>query len=217
MLLGVTTATSVLALNLRPKERAANQKDSIDLETLVPKTFGNWLLIPKGASTVNPQTQELLDKLYSQILERTYRDADGYQIMLAIAYGGDQRGNLEAHKPEVCYPAQGFKVTTNEAIDVQTPHGKVAGRRLDTVAGARREPLIYWFTVADSTVDTKFDKRLMELKLILTGQIPDGLLFRVSSIDPDPERARLKQEAFVRDMLDAVPATARARLAGIKA
>lgn len=47
---------------------------------------------------VNPQTQELLDKLYSQILTRTYVNAKGYRIMLSLAYGSDQRGALQAHK-----------------------------------------------------------------------------------------------------------------------
>ena len=27
-----------------------------------------------------------------------------------MAYGDDQRGGLQAHRPEVCYPAQGFKL-----------------------------------------------------------------------------------------------------------
>jgi len=49
-----------------------------------------------------------LDKLYSQILNRVYVNATGYRIMLLLAYGSDQHGSLQADKPEVCYPAQGF-------------------------------------------------------------------------------------------------------------
>jgi EpsI family protein len=37
-----------------------------------------------------------------------YVNASGYRIMLSLAYGSDQRGALQAHKPEVRYPAQGF-------------------------------------------------------------------------------------------------------------
>ena len=57
---------------------------------------------------VNPQTQELLDKLYSEVLTRVYVNASGYRIMRSLAYGFDQRGAMQAHMPEVCYPAQGF-------------------------------------------------------------------------------------------------------------
>jgi EpsI family protein len=53
-------------------------------------------------------TQKLRDELYSQFLNRVYVNATGYRIMLLLAYGSDQHGSLQADKPEVCYPAQGF-------------------------------------------------------------------------------------------------------------
>ena len=39
--------------------------------------------------------------------------------------------------------------------------------------------------VGEKAVQGKVQKRLVELSYTLTGRIPDGLLFRVSSIDPD--------------------------------
>ena len=57
---------------------------------------------------------------------------------------------------------------------------------------------------------------MLELKLGLTGQVPDGLLFRVSSIDDSTPRAFAMQEAFVSDLLRAVPPVARKRLAGVE-
>jgi len=49
----------------------------------------------------------------------------------------------------------------------------------------------------------------------LTGQVPDGLLFRVSSIDADAQRAWRRQGDFVRALLGACTPMARARLAGL--
>ena len=43
--------------------------------------------------------------------------------------------------------------------------------------------MTYWFTVGDTAIKNKLQQRMVEVKLGLTGQIPDGLLFRVSSID----------------------------------
>ena len=95
------------------QQGAASPGLGIQLEPTVPQSFGDWTELPdQPAQVVNPQTKELLDTLYSQILTRTYVNKDGYRIMLSMAYGDDQRGGLQAHRPEVCYPAQGFKVAS---------------------------------------------------------------------------------------------------------
>ena len=134
--------------------------------------------------------------------------------MLSLAYGDDQRADLTAHKPEVCYPAQGFQLHSNAEDELATPFGQIAVRRLNTSLGARKEPVTYWFTVGDRAIRSKLDQRIVEVRLGLTGQIPDGLLFRVSSIDPEPSRAYVEQDKFVAELLKAVSARDRIRLAG---
>ena len=109
---------------VRPSVKATSGGANFLLEDVVPKQFGDWRELPQlGAYVVNPQTKELLDKLYSQILTRTYVNSSGYRIMLSLAYGDDQRGGLQAHKPEVCYPAQGFALHSNQEAQVATPFG----------------------------------------------------------------------------------------------
>lgn len=208
--------TAMGALALRPGQRTAAATGGLQLETLVPTEFGHWKMVRDvGAQVVNPQTQQLLDKLYSQILSRTYVDPSGYRIMLSLAYGDDQRGGLQAHRPEVCYPAQGFKVRSNQDGTLPTPFGSVNVRRLETDLGPRVEPVTYWLTVGDTIIRNSWERRLAEIRLGLTGQIPDGLLFRVSSIDGDPKRAFAAQQRFTTDLLAAVPAGARKQLSGL--
>lgn len=200
----------------RPAAKPPGTAPRYVLEDTVPRQFGEWRLVPEGgAQVVNPQTKELLDKLYSQILTRTYVNPQGYRVMLSLAYGDEQRGDLQAHKPEVCYPAQGFKLLSNEPAQVSTPFGGIAARRLSTSLGPRKEPVTYWFTMGDRAVKSKFEQRLVEIRLGLTGEVPDGLLFRVSSIDDTPQRAFRIQEAFVGDLLKAVPVRDRLRLSGL--
>ncbi len=56
---------------------------------MIPKQFGDWREEPQRiVQVINPQSQELLDKLYSETLTRTYVNAGGYRIMLSLAYGG---------------------------------------------------------------------------------------------------------------------------------
>jgi EpsI family protein len=208
--------TAAAAYALRPGRHPVERGAQIDLEKLIPSQFGPWRQEAQAvAQVINPQTKELLDKLYNQILNRTYVAGADRRVMLSLAYGGDQRGSLEAHKPEVCYPAQGFRLLDERDGALATPFGSIPVRRLNTSMGPRVEPLTYWFTMGETLVQSRWDKRLVELRLALTGQIPDGLLFRVSSIDRDPERAWRVQQEFVTDLLGALGPAERARLTGL--
>lgn len=184
---------------------------------IVPREFAGWRELATPATVVSAQTQEMLKSIYNEILARVYAAADGYQVMLSIAYGGDQRGVLRAHKPEVCYPAQGFKLLDSADTVLSTPHGPIPARTLRTVLGPRNEPVMYWFAYAGRTSASAWERRVQSLRLTLTGQVPDGLLFRVSSIDADAGRAWARQGDFVRALLDACTPLARTRLAGLDA
>lgn len=219
LMLALMVGAAVLAYAIKPAARTTQVGSKWVLEQVVPARFGDWQALPgQGGLIVNPQTQQLLDKLYSQVLTRTYVHRSGYRIMLSLAYGDDQRGELQAHKPEVCYPAQGFAVRSTADATLATPYGAIAGRRLDTSLGARREPVTYWFTMGDTQVRhwSRLQMRLMEVRMGLTGRIPDGLLFRVSSIDDDTARGFERQQEFVNDLLKALPPKDRARLTGLQ-
>ena len=207
---------SVAGVAVRPTAKAKDKGNVISLEAVVPKDFGDWTELPdQGVQVVNPQTKELLDKLYSQILTRSYINKQGYRIMLSLAYGDDQRGGLQAHRPEVCYPAQGFKLGKVEDGVLATSYGNIDVRRLSTSLGARNEPITYWLTVGDQVIQNALDKRIAQIRLGLTGQIPDGLLFRISSIDGDVASAYAMQQKFVADMMASVPPAARKQLSGL--
>jgi EpsI family protein len=209
-------ATSAGAIVARPGTKVADVEPAFSLETIVPRQFGDWREEPQRVvQMVNPQTKELLDKLYSQILARVYVNDKGYRVMLSMAYGSDQHGSLQMHKPEVCYPAQGFTLRTNEESQLMTPFGDIPARRLSTSLGPRQEPVTYWFTVGDEAVGSKLQRRLIDLRYGLTGRIPDGMLFRVSSIDPDQARANRMQDQFVVQLLQALSPEDRKRLSGL--
>jgi len=209
--------TSVAALAFRPDTKIADITQ-ISLESMIPRRIGDWHEDPqRNVQVVNPQTQAMLDKLYSQLLVRVYVDEEGYRIMLSLAYGSDQRGTLQAHKPEVCYPAQGFTLHSNVLVPLSTPFGEIPAQRLYTTRGPRAEPVTYWYTVGDTAVQTKLQKRLVDLRYGLTGQIPDGMLFRVSSIDANEDRARRKQDRFVNQLLQAISPVDRKRVSGLDA
>jgi len=211
-------AASVGAMVARPTTKLIDERSAISLESMVPKQFGEWREDPQHfVQLVNPQQRELLDLLYAETLSRTYVNAGGYRIMLSLAYGGDQRrGPLQAHKPEVCYPSQGFTLQKNEPGRLATAFGDIPVRRLFATLGVRQEPVTYWFTIGDKPPqEGHLQTRLAELSYTFTGRIPDGMLFRVSSIDPDLSRAYQMQDQFVNQLLQTVPLAARIRLSGL--
>jgi EpsI family protein len=215
ILLALMVAAGLGALALKPTQKLADQGPKIDLAAMIPQQFGDWREEPQqAAQVINPQQKEVLDKIYNQTLSRTYSNAKGYRIMLSIAYGGDQSRDTQVHKPEVCYPAQGFTVLSRTAGGIALPFGLLPITHVDTELGQRREPITYWITVGDKVVQDGIRKKFVELRYRFSGRIPDGLLVRVSSIDPTVARAYDLQANFVSQLLGAVTPEQRQRLAG---
>jgi exosortase B len=188
----------------------------IHLETAMPDSFGVWSTVEETMRIVDPQVTGGIERIYNEILTRTYVNPNGDRIMLSMAWGDDQRGERQVHRPEICYPAQGFKVEPISDGTLTTTFGDISVRRLTTSMGSRHEPVTYWVAMAGSVVRNDYDKRMVQLLLLLTGHIPDGLLFRVSSIDPDANHAFKLHQQFVADMMAALPPDVRQRVSGLK-
>src|SRR4051812_34406444 len=66
-----------------PTRRMALLRGPFKLDDLVPMRFGNWHVDTRSAGgIIDPQTEAILNKLYSQILSRFYVDDAGHQVML---------------------------------------------------------------------------------------------------------------------------------------
>ncbi|MET0519907.1 MAG: exosortase-associated protein EpsI, B-type, partial [Burkholderiaceae bacterium] len=186
-------------------------------ETLLPQQFGDWREEKVSyAQIINPQQEEMLHRIYTQTLTRTYINGQGRRIMLSLAYGDDQRDGMQLHYPEVCYPAQGFMVLQQQAGALQLGNRSVPVKRLSTQLGSvRRESVTYWTLLGDTLFRGGTAKKLAEMHYGLEGLIADGLLFRISSIEPDPQDGYALQEAFSRELMAALTPEARRRLLGL--
>jgi EpsI family protein len=208
-------AAAGMALALKPTIKISDYKPKIDLEALIPKTFGDWKIDETNVPLISdPEQQALLNKIYNQTLARTYVNQHGDRIMLTIAYGGDQSGDMALHKPEICYPSQGFSILKNVTGSFSTGEGSIPVKRLVATKGQRIEPITYWTTLGDAIAVNGIQWRLQQLKYGLTGKIPDGLLFRISSIQADDAKAYQTQDAFARDLLKAMTPSGRERIIG---
>jgi EpsI family protein len=215
VLFALMASTAAVSYGVVPTERMADKRGRFDLESQIPKTFGEWRVDPTVIPLqVDPDTQARLDRIYNQTLSRTYVNRDGERVMLSMAYGGDQSDQMGLHKPETCYTAQGFQVSDNVATELALPQGHLPVRQLLAVAGTRSEPITYWVTIGDKVTHTGIEQRLLQLRIGLTGTVPDGMLVRVSTLDTDMKRAYGIQEQFIRSLISSLPPQDRARLIG---
>ena len=215
VLLVLMFITAVLGANLRPTISLADERPPIDLKAMVPSSFGDWHEeLNTVSQVIDPQLKSKLDKLYSQTLSRTYINSQGYRIMLSIAYGKNQSDALQLHKPEICYPAQGFVLLDKQIGTLALQGQHVTAVRLKTKLGQRIEPITYWTVVGDHVTKSGIDKKLTEMRFALSGKIPDGMLVRVSSIDPATPNAVALQNQFAGAMIGAIAPEHRMSFAG---
>ena len=216
VLLALMLAASVIAMLLRPTQRISEAGEKVNLETMIPKKFGEWNAVENPTNQiVNPEQQKKIESLYTQILSRVYVNKAGEAIMLSIAYGEDQSDSKQLHYPEVCYPAQGFQITSSQQGDLSTQFGNIRVLRLHAEMGSRSEPLTYWSTVGNKVVRGGKEIKLQQLSYGFRGEIPDGLLFRVSSITQDKNEGYAFQQQFVQSLIAEMTSTNRTRLAGL--
>jgi EpsI family protein len=199
---------------LTPTERLATRYASISLQQVVPPQFSDWRVDASIAPlAADPTVAAQLASIYSQTLSRTYINGDGRRVMLSIAYGGDQSRELQVHRPEVCYAAQGFKVQNSTKVDVRSGFGSVPAMQLQASKGGRQEPITYWVRIGDKVV-RNVEQGLARMSYGFSGVIPDGLLVRVSTIGADYADQYEIQAGFVRSMLLAIEPRFRSYLIG---
>jgi EpsI family protein len=165
------------------------------LDALVPHDFDGWHF-QAASGLVLPPADQLRDRIYSELLTRVYRHGDGSMMMLLIAYAGSQDGTIQVHRPEVCYPAGGFRLTDIEDRDVKLAPGvEVPTRYIVAETELRTEQMIYWTRLGHLFPRKWFDQKLAVVEENLRGIIPDGVLVRISTINEGDARAGLDRFA----------------------
>lgn len=205
LLMLLMMATAIIALVLKPTHKLAAERQDFVLEHIIPKQFGDWKMDENSMqSIVNPQQEVLMNKLYTQTLTRNYVNDKGEFVMLVIAYGEDQSDNTQLHYPEVCYPAQGFQIVSKVNSVVNTQLGEIRVKKLVATLSNRVEPITYWTTIGDKVVVGGKETKLEKLKYGFQGVVADGILLRVSTINPASQDAYALQSEFINALLSAV-------------
>lgn len=195
------------------------------LSSIVPRAFGDWKELQTAVPLVDPRARETGEpdqqNPYDDLLMRAYGNGRGDVVLLALAYGRNQRQEVKIHRPELCYASQGFKLLEQTEARFQVPaaaRGHIDGRRMLVTTSNRFEAVSYWIRIGDVFSSGAWSTRMHILSEGLNGRVVDGMLVRVSQVLPDaqsasPQRYRI-QEQFVADLVNAVPPTHRYLLVG---
>jgi EpsI family protein len=211
---GAALAGAALAYQLKPHHKL-NVLGKRKMADIVPTAFGAWSS-QNADGLVTPETEgKLASRLYNEIVSRNYlHDATGEQVMMLIAYGDTQSDLLQLHRPEACYPAVGFKVTMSRDATVPIgPKAALPARRVVAQRSDRSERIVYWTRVGEFLPTTGGGQRKAQLATAMQGFVPDGALFRFSSVRPDASAFGVL-EGFIAQLVLAVAPANRSPLVG---
>jgi EpsI family protein len=203
-------SAAILAEVLAPRELMARTSASLNLETVIPKQFGTWTLVPSISPVTPADPEGYVDtntmRIYSQEVGRGYTDGRGNTVMLMVAYGPVQNFRLKAHRPEMCYTAAGFRVSPKTTAEVSYRDGAAPLKVAHVIAEreSRFEPISYWMRVGHDITTGVVDRQWIRLKYGLSGIIPDGALIRVSTIGLPQKASYELQDQFIRELLAAI-------------
>jgi EpsI family protein len=212
-------AAAALGSRLQPTRYVDPPADS--LATLIPRSFGEWHEIDRGPAAVDPNreragTEQTIDSPYDEVLLRSYANADGAIVQLALAYGRRQRQEVKIHRPVLCYTAQGFQirhVDHAQFTGMGTPDRPINGARMLAVAPGRIEAVSYWIRVGGLYSDNAWAIRYQILKEGIKGKVDDGVLVRASQIvsgtESDLAASYLLQDRFLSALVATLPESTR--------
>ena len=191
---GMMLATGVAA-NLRlPQDRYPAIKGD-KLKSWIPDRFGDWQRVDSN-DVILPPEDALRDRLYDNLITRVYREADGEEVMILLAYNNRQDGMLQVHRPEVCYPVGGFTLTDTQPTQLEVG-GEVIPSSQFTASSVRRTEHVLYFTRVGSGFPRSWSQQRVEvMRANLAGYVPDGLMFRASSLSLDGKEANKIMRIF---------------------
>jgi EpsI family protein len=212
MIGGAALLTAGAGLALVPRGAARTVAPSM-LEAAIPMTLGGWGPVSTN-DFILPLEDEGVEGVYGDILTRAYANAQGAVVMLVVAYVGGQTGTILVHRPEACYPANGYKLSNRAELKIADPASEFAFPAVCYTATSyeRTEQLLYWTRIGKYFPVDWISEQLALVRSNLSGQLPDGVLVRASVISDDPVGSRAVLLNFAKALSERVTTVGRAVL-----
>jgi EpsI family protein len=213
---GLCVAGAGTAYALTPRQHMTLLKRG-SLDAAIPRYFGAWTSRDVSNLVAPKEEDSLAARLYDETIERIFQTTSGGgpEVMVLMAHGDTQSNELQLHRPEVCYPAFGYEITSSAPMDLRVAPGvTVPARRLTAEAPGRLETIVYWSRLGEFMPVTGGQQRIDRLRTAMKGYIADGLLARFSVVGLSPSAAVPVLEGFVSGLLQSVAPDRRRGLIG---
>ena len=205
-----TAGIALAAMPRRGRPLLANDQ----LEKVIPRKLGQWQFA-SSSGLVLPPRDENERFVYDQVLTRVYSAAGQPDIMLLIAFGGGQTGLFELHRPEACYPSQGYQLRGKHEVPLKVwPHVTLPSVFWSAANDLRTEQLLYWSRIGQKFPVTWLQSKVAVVENNLQRTLPDGVLVRMSMLTGDAASALPLLERFARELVASVDALGRRVLIG---
>lgn len=195
LLLAVTAASQLL----RPV-RMFESLSQDELSAAIPMRVGPYRFATTSGLVLPPR-DELSERLYDQVLTRAYVAPGKLPVMALFAYGSVQNLSLELHRPDECYPQQGFSITPPTTLPIA-----IGGHRIPAnLLTARRangyiEQVVFWSRIGTQFPPDRTAQSWLVARENFAGRMPDGLLVRLSIATDDRALAIVQAKAFLDDL-----------------
>lgn len=196
VLLGLGLAGGAALSYLHTPRALAAQISEEQFQRMMPQVVGGWRSRTSN-ELVLPGQDDLQAKLYENLETRIYEGAGLPSIMMLIAYSSIQQNDVQVHRPEVCYPVSGYPILATKEIAINFGPTTINARDLVADRHRTKEHIIYWVRVGDKYPVGWAEQRFEMAKLTAISGIPDGLLFRVSVFEEDPNYTKQSLERFI--------------------
>lgn len=210
LLLGGAMAATGVAAWARMPEHKEMLIATGELTKLAPLQIGPWRF-QTTQGLVLPPPDQMAQLLYDQQIARAYASLGAeLPVMLLMAYGSSQNGMLQIHRPEICYPASGFRLSETRVERMPVGGGRsIPVRRFTAESDVRTEEVLYWTRIGDALPVSWAQQRLAVVRSNLAGDIPDGLLVRMSALTSDRRAAQVNLRRFAALLLEQIGAAGR--------
>ncbi|WP_281492042.1 exosortase C-terminal domain/associated protein EpsI [Desulfosarcina cetonica] len=139
------------------------------------RTVGRWSAVNDVA-----MEQHIVESLnLDDYLFRSYSEGERVvTLYIGYYYTADKVG--AAHSPLVCFPGQGWEISTPKAASVTTAGSRVSAEQIMIRKGQQRELILYWFQAYDRTSPGTLKQKLNNFWAKLRSKPEDNAFVRVS-------------------------------------
>jgi EpsI family protein len=169
----------------------------VHLERL-PITIGRWTGVEAEALSAKSHDILRLD----QYIRRLYTSPEGTRVFVYIGYWAKQSGEHQAakHSPLMCLPANGWKISSPEATQVEIPGGAQSARKLAGKIKNNDILFYYWFFSGEQTYVDETEALFHIMRETVVNARSDGGIVEIS-VDMDGSLSRIEAEAKAEGVL----------------